>query len=126
MLRSHAFLGFVAVSLAVFACGRASQGDSSQYRVPTPTNARDLNLFVKNQNFYDATLYAIGPAGSRQRLGRVPGNSEETLSFRWSSLELRIEIALLSVGSTVTDALPVDEGDDLELIIAVDLHRRIP
>jgi hypothetical protein len=59
-------------------------------------------------------------------LGIVAGHSEETFLFRWSNMELRIEIDLLSVGSTVTDRLPVDEGDELELIITPDLHQRIP
>jgi hypothetical protein len=126
MLRTRVFIGLFAVSLAASACGHAGQGNPRPYDGPSPNRSRDLNLLVKNQNFYDATLYAIGPGGSRQRLGRITGNSEDTFTFRWSSLELRIEIDLLSVGSTVTDALPVDEGDDLELIITPDLHRRIP
>ena len=92
---------------------------------PREDTPRDLTLVAKNQNFYDATLYAISPGSVRQRLGIVPGHSEETFVFRWSNLELRIEIDLLSVGSTVTDRLPVDEGDELELIITPDLHQRI-
>jgi hypothetical protein len=102
------------------ACGTASRGRSPE------SVSRDITLVAKNQNFYDATLHAIGLGGTRRLLGRVAGNSEESFVFRWSSVELRIEIDLLSVGSTVTEALPVDEGDDLELIITPDLHRRIP
>ena len=120
MFRSRVILGLLFVCWSTTACGLASQGRSRERPV------RDITLVAKNQNFYDATLYAIGPAGSRQAVGRVSGNSEETFSFRWSSIELRIEIQLLSVGSTVTDALPIDEGDELELIITPDLHRRIP
>jgi hypothetical protein len=102
------------------ACGTASRGRSPE------SASRDITLVAKNQNFYDATLHVIGLGGTRRLLGRVAGNSEESFVFRWSSVELRIEIDLLSVGSTVTEALPVDEGDDLELIITPDLHRRIP
>jgi len=120
MFRSRVLLGLFTVCMATTACGLASQGGSSESRV------RDITLVVKNQNFYDATLYTVGPGGSRQRLGRVSGNSDETFVFRWSSIDLRIEIDLLSAGSTVTDSLPIDEGDELELIIAPDLHRRIP
>ncbi len=123
MQRTRANLILVSVVLLVAAigCAAGSRGGDQQM-----SSQRDITLDVRNQNFYDATLYAIGPAGSRQRLGRVPGNTEENFTFRWSSLELRIEIELLSVGSTYTDALPIDEGDDLELIITPDLHRRIP
>jgi hypothetical protein len=112
--------GLLLTSLAVTSCSIFRQGQQS------PSGQREITLVARNQNFYDATLYAIGPGGSRQRLGRVSGNSDETFSFRWSSMELRIEIDLLSVGSTFTDALPIDEGDELELIITPDLHRRIP
>ena len=110
----------LAVCLATSGCGLASRGGSRESRV------RDITLVAKNQNFYDATLYAIGPGGTRQRIGMVQGNSNETFVFRWSALELRIEIDLLSVGSTFTDSLPIDEGDELELIITPDLHHRIP
>ena len=120
MLRSRVLLSLLTVCIATTACGLARQGGSMESHV------RDITLVAKNQNFYDATLYSIGPAGTRQRLGRVLGNSDETFVFRWSSVELRIEIDLLPVGSTVTEPLPVDEGDQLELIIAPDLHRRIP
>lgn len=120
MLRWRVLPSLLFVCLATTACGLASQGGSRESHV------RDVTLVARNHNFYDATLYTIGPGGSRQRLGRVSGNSNETFVFRWGSLELRIEIDLLSVGSTVTDVLPVDEGDELELIITADLHRRIP
>jgi hypothetical protein len=118
--RSRIRIGLLIAILGLAACGSANRGRS-------PARAsRDITLVAKNQNFYDATLHAIGPGGSRQLIGRVMGNSEESFVFRWSSVELRIEIELLSVGSTVTEPLPVDEGDELELIITPDLHRRIP
>lgn len=117
--KSQVSFGLLCFCLGLTACGIASRGRS-------PDRAsRDITLVAKNQNFYDATLHAIGLGGTRQRLGNVAGNSEESFVFRWSSVELRIEIDLLSVGSTVTEPLPVDEGDELELIITPDLHRRI-
>ena len=112
--------------MAIFACWALTAcGTASRARSPESAS-RDITLVAKNQNFYDATLHAIGLGGTRRLLGRVAGNSEESFVFRWSSVELRIEIDLLSVGSTVTEPLPVDEGDELELIITPDLHRRIP
>ena len=114
------FLVVLIVCLGLAACGIASRGRSPE------SAARDITLVTDNQNFYDETLYAIGLGGTRQRLGIVAGNSKESFVFRWSALELRIEIDLLSVGSTFTDALPIDEGDELKLIITPDLHLRIP
>ena len=121
-LRSRTILVLLSVCVAANACGLIGRG-GGRSRDGAP---RDLTLVATNQNFYDATLYAISPGNVRQRLGIVPGHSEETFVFRWSNLELRIEIDLLSVGSTLTDRLPVDEGDELELIITPDLHMRIP
>ena len=120
MFPTTRLIGFLVVSLTVTSCGLFRQ------EAPPGGGSRDITLVARNHNFYDATLYAIGPGGSRQRLGRVSGNSDETFVFRWTSMDLRVEIDLLSVGSTFTDALPIDEGDELELIISPDLHRRIP
>ena len=112
--------GLFIACLGLSACGVAGHGRS-------PENpSRDITLVARNQNFYDATLYAIGLGGTRQRIGIVQGHSDESFVFRWSSLELRIEIDLLSVGSALTHQMPVDEGDELELIITPDLHVRIP
>jgi len=119
-LRSQVLLALFAVALASTACGLFRRDN------PTPDRQRDISLHAINQNFYDATFYAIGRGGTRDRLGIVGGNTEEIFRFRWSLLELRIEIDLLSVGSTYTDELPIDEGDELELIITPDLHLRIP
>lgn len=126
MLRLRVVFALVFACLTAFACGRSGQASENPSYGTTPNRTRDLSLTVKNQNFYDATLHAISTSGHRQLVGRVSGNSEDTFTFRWSAIELRIEIDLLSVGSTVTEPLPVDEGDELELIITPDLHRRIP
>lgn len=87
---------------------------------------RELTVEVKNLNFYDAELYLTDTV-QRTRLGFVGGNSTQTFEFRWSSPRtLRIEIHLVSVGTYFSDALPVEEGDELELVIEPDLHRQRP
>jgi len=120
MPRTRATVVAVTLGLLVTGCGLLGRNAA-----PNPEN-RNIDLVVRNQNFYDATLYTLSPGGSRRRLGRVAGNTTETFTFPWSMLELRIEIQLLSVGSTVTNALPIDQGDEVELIITPDLHLRIP
>jgi hypothetical protein len=85
-----------------------------------------LTLHVQNQNFYDATVYAIARSGERQRLGVVTGNNEGTFTFRWLHDELRVLIQLLAGGSTITEPILVTPGDSLELIIQPDLHLKIP
>jgi outer membrane biogenesis lipoprotein LolB len=114
------------VSAAVLALCAACATSQSQPLDQFPIErTRDLTLHVENQNFYDATLYAVSDA-QRLRLGIVGGHQDGDFTFRWRQLDLRIEIDLLSVGKYVTDELPVDEGDELELQIQPDLHRRIP
>ncbi len=116
----------VALSVTPFvaACallpGRADSGEAVQAQ-----RSRYLTVEVDNQNFYDATIYAVRP-GMRLRVGRVVGFNKETFEFAWPDLELRFEIALLSVGSYYTWSLPVERGDQLALTILPDLHLRRP
>lgn len=86
-------------------------------------NAPELTLEVRNDNFYDATLYAHG-SGYKERLGVVNSYSSSTFRFRWPVLDLQIEIDLLSVGSVFTHQMPVDQGETLQLVIEPDAHRR--
>lgn len=83
----------------------------------------DLTLSVKNQNFHDTRLYAVA-AGHRVLLGTVPSYGEQTFTFRWPHLDLSVEIHFLAAGSVLTHSLPVGGGDELELIITPDAHRR--
>ncbi|HWP39150.1 MAG TPA: hypothetical protein VNL18_16500 [Gemmatimonadales bacterium] len=86
--------------------------------------APELTLHVKNQNFYDATLYAVSEGGAQRRLGVVRGLRDETIKFRWLHAELRIVINLIAAGAAYTESIPVTEGDELELIIRPDAHLR--
>ncbi len=113
----------VAGALLVCACGLAGGGGGSEDEpMPEPI----LTLHVENQNFYDATLYALSRGGERQRLGVVGGNGRATFTFRWLQQELRVIIQLLAGGSTATEPLLVSPGDSLNLIIQPDLHLKIP
>ena len=112
------------LTLALSGCallGRGGRGDEARDDRP-----QELTMHVINENFYDATIYAVDQGGTRQRLGIVSGHSEETFRFRWHTMEMSVEIRLLAVGSTQTYSLPVNEGDVLELRVQPDLHRRIP
>src|SRR5574341_1445583 len=91
-----------------------------------PEPAPILTLHVDNQNFYDATVYAMARSGERQRLGVVTGNGQATFTFRWLQSEVRVLIRLLAGGSTATDAILVNPGDSLNLVIQPDLHLKIP
>lgn len=110
------------VAVATGACGLVSrQVEEEEFAEP---RSRELTLYVRNQNFYDATLYAVSRGGYRLRLGVARGNSEETFVFRWPHLDLRIVIDFLAAGASFTESLPVEEGEELQLIIEADSHLR--
>lgn len=106
-------------------CGCAVLGGKS-HGEEGPRPEPILTLHVENQNFYDATLYALARSGERQRLGVVTGNGQATFTFRWLQDELRVLIQLLAGGSTATEPILVNPGDSLNLVIQANLHLRIP
>ena len=108
--------------------GAASGGGASPQNVAGVRDSvpRGVSLEVDNQNFYDATVYAVSDAGERQRLGRVTGLSHDTFTFRWLHQELRVLIQLLADGSAITQPVLVNPGDSLNMVIQPDLNLRIP
>ena len=85
-----------------------------------------ITLRVENQNYYDATVYALSDGGDRQRLGQVTGLTHGTFSFRWPHNDLRVVIQLLADGSAVTQPVLVSPGDSVNLVIQPDLNLQIP
>jgi hypothetical protein len=108
------------LALMLGAAGCGLLGGRSQ-AVPREGN---LTLNVKNQNYYDATLYALYQS-RRQQIGTVSGMSERAFSLDWGHPDIRIEIYLLSVGSHFTQPMFIDAGDELELVIDPSLDKRI-
>ena len=81
-----------------------------------------VRVFVTNRNFMDATLWAV-TTGSRQKLGVVSGKGEEVFTIPWAfPTDLWLEIDMLAGDRCTTESLPVDPGDDLEVIIDVDMN----
>ena len=92
-------------------------------RPPFGESPRDqsIRIYVTNLNFMDATLWAL-TSGSREKLGVVTGKREAVFTLPWGDyLDLKIEFDILSGPRCTTEALPVDPGDDIELIIDVDM-----
>lgn len=104
-----------ALSLA----GCASTGSAFRRRVEPP------RLEVINNNFSDATIWVVFPAG-RIRLGTVSGNatSRFQLSSDYVFQPVYLQIDLIGGARCVTDTLTLDEGDRLHLEIVRDLTVR--
>jgi hypothetical protein len=84
--------------------------------------SRPVRLVVRNNNFNDATIWAVFSA-KRLRLGTVTGKSEAVLAFpeMASPDPVFLEIDLVGGERCRTEELVVDPGDDLQLEIMTDL-----
>jgi hypothetical protein len=84
-----------------------------------------ITLKVDNQNYYDATVYALSEAGNRERLGQVTGLTRGTFTFRWVHNNLRLGVQLFADGSQVTPLILISPGDSLGLVIGPDFQLRV-
>ncbi|MBI4503530.1 MAG: hypothetical protein HY700_20510 [Gemmatimonadetes bacterium] len=116
-LRLHCYVLIGATSGCLF--GRRTAAVDSQ---DGADSLKDVLLAVENQNYYDATIYAIR-GSARERLGVVPSQKTESFRLRWRAERVSFVIQLLAVGSFTTEEIEVSPGDELELRIAPDLHR---
>ncbi len=121
MTRTPSYAALTALAFAASGCGLFGAGSSHEF---DQRQSRDVTMDVVNQNFYDATLYAVWMNGHRQRIGTVQGNGKSSFTFPWRGNDLQIEILLLSVGSYFTQPMMVDRGDELELVIEPGLDKR--
>ncbi len=82
--------------------------------------AAEIRIRVRNSNFYDATLTAVGDMGTR-RLGTVGGNQTATFTTPWTFTgSLRLQIDLLAGPTCTTESITVSPGDDISIEIAPD------
>jgi len=116
----HTFVIAGVVCFGLTACAAASASDGGDVE---PSLHDPVVVEITNQNFYDATLWAVTGA-RRERLGFVPGNGRATFSFTWVDPQVRLEIALQGVGSYRTEAITVSAGETLQYTIPPDAHRR--
>jgi hypothetical protein len=80
----------------------------------------EIQINVMNQNFSDATLWVVGQADRRIRLGTVTGKRDGSFTIPWEYSEpAHIEIDLLAGSRCATDSMVVDPGDILELIVQI-------
>lgn len=100
-------------------------GCSLFHRVNTNADGNaDIRLYVDNQHFNDATIYALFDGGIPVRLGNVVGKTKEVFSFPYRPGELRLQIHLLAGGTHTTEPMQVYRGDELDLVIPSDIDWR--
>ena len=106
-----------ALALIAGACGTRTSYPGQDPFAEGGGAAQDIRIRVRNDNFYDATLTAIGDSGQR-RLGTVGGNQSAVYTVPWSFTGgLRIQIDLLAGPTCMTDYITVSPGEDVQLEI---------
>lgn len=86
------------------------------------SGASQIHVRIQNDNFYDATIWAVVNGARQQKLGVVTGKQDADFAMKWTVPRmLQFEIDLMTGNmSCRTRALTVDPGDDLELQITAD------
>ncbi len=120
MKRFSVRLLHVAVALFAVACSSGTQRTGG--RGPDPD--REVSVTVKNENFYDATVYTCRGT-QRDRLGVVGSNNTRDFTFRWVSGDLRFLIDFTGGGRYLSQAMQVETGDELQFVITINLYRGI-
>jgi hypothetical protein len=109
---------YVAVAIFLTSCGNASRRIGEQGLDPN----REVSVTVKNENFYDATVYAC--RGTMQdRLGVVTSSTTRKFKFRWVTADLRFLVDFTGGGRFLTTLLQVETGDELDFVITINFNR---
>ncbi len=116
-------LGLVFWVSAAFACAGGSGTGAPMSSVRPTDEKEEISVEVRNQNFYQATVYAYR-ASNRRRLGVVESQSTRSFEFVWITGDLRFLVDFFANGCILTEPLPVDRGDDLLLILEPQDYRR--
>jgi hypothetical protein len=105
------------LALALVAAGCASSGRQLSYGGEDAPEPQEARLTAENQNFSDATIYAVWDAGNRQRLGMVTGLTSQTFELPIRGSELRLMVDFIAGGNFTSDRIMVNPGDHVQVTI---------
>jgi hypothetical protein len=102
--------------------GSSHAGRSSRASFAPSPGATSIRVYVTNRNFMDATIWAVS-TGTRKKLGVVTGKRDAVFTVPWDiPTALWLEIDMLAGDRCTTEALQVDPGDDIEVVVDVDMN----
>ena len=113
-----AFVSTIAIALSLGGCAAAPPG-TTEPRDPFDRAVEqrdDVLLTVQNNDFRDASIYAIWN-GVRRRVGSVTGMTSETFRMTWMSEEIQLAIDFVGGGGYTSERVPVTQGDHLDFVI---------
>jgi hypothetical protein len=105
----------LALLLALAGCGAARSPDRGD-PFAGGAQADDVLITVENNDFRDATVYALWN-GVRRRVGGVTGKTTQTFRVDWRSEYLQFHVDFLGQGEYRSEVVPVDRGDHLNFVI---------
>ena len=89
---------------------------------PQPETGLPIVIEIQNNNFQDATVYAIRE-GERQRLGVVVGKTDDAYAIPWRpNFALRLEVRFLGGGACATREILMEPGQRYVLDLQPDLR----
>ena len=110
-----------ALALLLVGCSTRGPRDNVNPFDGSGVGVPQIRLRVRNANFYDATITAVGDATQR-RLGVVGGNQTSVFTMPWEFTSgLRVRIDLLAGPSCTTETIQVNPGDEIDFQIPPDL-----
>jgi hypothetical protein len=118
--RSGRFASVAVCALALSLLGCAAGPPGSDPRINPFDRAvegtEDVLLTVQNNDFRDASIYAIWN-GVKRRVGEVTGMTSETFRMTWMSEEIQLAIDFVGGGGYTSERVPVTQGDHLDFVI---------
>lgn len=78
---------------------------------------QEIALEVENQNFADATIYAVWGSGRRDRLGTVTGLTSQSFKVAIRGMDLRIQVDFLAGGVYTSEPMPVGPEESVRFTI---------
>jgi hypothetical protein len=112
----------LALATALLGSGCAAANEMAGNQVDDPMAPNDkfgsvVQLTVQNNDFKDATVYAVWEGSGRRRIGMVTGKTSATFTFDWVSHRMHIEADFVAGEGFTSDEIEVWEGDHLDLVI---------
>jgi len=112
----------ITLFLLLLLTGCSHAGRSSRASFASDPGASSISVYITNRNFMDATIWAVS-TGTRRKLGVVTGKGDAVFTVPWDvSTDLWLEIDMLAGDRCTTESLPVDPGDEIEVVIDVDMN----
>jgi hypothetical protein len=111
-------ISVLALTLVFGGCAAGAPGSQPRVDpfVAAGAASDDVLLTVQNNDFRDASIYAIWN-GVKKRVGSVTGMTSQTFRMSWQSEEIQLEIDFVGGGGYVSERVPVTQGDHLDFVI---------